>query len=155
MSRASPRLHSRAGWPHCDATSECLPRHPAVAYDVFFPRKHPSGFPSMSHRFPRAPFSFTHDLPGSLVLSLPLKNRYPRGFSVYPAASQPAVFALSGYPVYLADSQSARFSLDRECAIRKTCHRRNDGRKKSSRAIDGVHLTFPGKCRMTRKPGRA
>jgi catechol 2,3-dioxygenase-like lactoylglutathione lyase family enzyme len=25
-----------------------------------------------------------------LVLSLPLKNRYPRGFSVYPAASQPA-----------------------------------------------------------------
>jgi hypothetical protein len=30
----------------------------AVAYDVFFPRKHPSGFPSMSHCFPRAPFSF-------------------------------------------------------------------------------------------------
>jgi FMN phosphatase YigB (HAD superfamily) len=30
-----------------------------VAYDVFFPRKHPSGFPSMSHRFPRAPFSFS------------------------------------------------------------------------------------------------
>ena len=24
-----------------------------------FPRKHPSGFPSMSHRFPRAPFSFS------------------------------------------------------------------------------------------------
>jgi hypothetical protein len=23
---------------------------PAVAYDVFFPRKHPSGFRSMSHR---------------------------------------------------------------------------------------------------------
>jgi hypothetical protein len=30
----------------------------AVAYDVFFPRKHPSGFPSMSRCFPRAPFSF-------------------------------------------------------------------------------------------------
>ena len=55
--------------------------------------------------------SLTHDLPSSLVLSLPLKNRYPRGFSVYPAASQPAVFALAGYPVHLADSQSARFSL--------------------------------------------
>jgi predicted RNA-binding Zn-ribbon protein involved in translation (DUF1610 family) len=54
----------------------------------------------------------THDLPGSLVLSLPLENRYPRGFSVYPTASQPAVFALAGYPVYLADSQSARFLLD-------------------------------------------
>jgi hypothetical protein len=65
----------------------------------------------MSHRFPRAPFSLTHDLPGSLVLSLQLKNRYPRGFSAYPAASQPAVFTLSGYPVYLAHSQSARFSL--------------------------------------------
>ena len=39
----------------------------------------------------------THDLPSSLVLSPPLKNRYPRGFSAYPAASQPAVFALSGY----------------------------------------------------------
>ena len=34
--------------------------------------------------FPRAPLSLTHDLPGS--------------------------FALSGYPVYLATSQSARFS---------------------------------------------
>jgi hypothetical protein len=33
-----------------------------VAYDVFFPRKHPSGFPSMSHRFPQAPFSFSLDL---------------------------------------------------------------------------------------------
>jgi hypothetical protein len=55
--------------------------------------------------------SLTHDLPSSLVLSAPLKNRYPRGFSVYPAASQPAVFALAGYPVHLADSQSARFSL--------------------------------------------
>jgi hypothetical protein len=32
-----------------------------VAYDVFFPRKHPSGFSSMSHRFPRAPFSFSLD----------------------------------------------------------------------------------------------
>jgi hypothetical protein len=61
--------------------------------------------------FPRAPFSLTHDLPGSLVLSLQLKNRYPRGFSAYPAASQPAVFALAGYPVHLADSRSARFSL--------------------------------------------
>jgi adenylate kinase family enzyme len=55
--------------------------------------------------------SLTHDLPSSLVLSLPLKNRYPRGFSVYPAASEPAVFALAGNPVHLADSQSARFSL--------------------------------------------
>jgi hypothetical protein len=34
-----------------------------MAYDVFFPRKHPPGFPSMAHRFPRAPFSMTHDLP--------------------------------------------------------------------------------------------
>jgi hypothetical protein len=42
--------------------------------------------------------SLTHDLPSSLVLSLPLENRYPRAFSVYPAASQPAVFALAGYP---------------------------------------------------------
>jgi hypothetical protein len=33
-----------------------------------------------------------------LVLSLARKNRYPRGFSVYPAASQLAVFALAGYP---------------------------------------------------------
>ena len=41
---------------------------------------------------------------GSLVLSLQLKNRYPRGFSAYPAASQPAVFALSSYPVYLVKS---------------------------------------------------
>ena len=54
----------------------------------------------------------THDLPSSLVLSLPLKNRCPRGFSVYPAASQLAVFALAGYPVHLADSQSDRFSLE-------------------------------------------
>ncbi len=53
-----------------------------------------------------------HDLLSSLVLSLPLKNRYPRGFSVYPAASQPAVFAVAGYHVDLADSQSARFWLD-------------------------------------------
>ncbi len=65
----------------------------------------------MSHRFPRAPFSLTHDLPGSLVLSLPLKNRYARGFSVHPAASQPAVFALSGLPVYLVASRLTRFSL--------------------------------------------
>jgi hypothetical protein len=40
-----------------------------------------------------------------LVLSLPLKNRYPRGFSAYPAASQPAVFALKGYIVHLAESK--------------------------------------------------
>jgi quercetin dioxygenase-like cupin family protein len=39
----------------------------------------------------------------------------------------PDSFALSGYPVYLADSQSARFSLDRECVVRKTRRRRNDG----------------------------
>jgi hypothetical protein len=31
----------------------------AAAYDVFLPRKHPSGFPSMSHRCRRAPFSFS------------------------------------------------------------------------------------------------
>jgi hypothetical protein len=31
----------------------------AAAYDVFFLRKHPPGFPSMSHRFPGAPFSFS------------------------------------------------------------------------------------------------
>jgi hypothetical protein len=46
--------------------------------------------------------------------SLPTLTRsYPRRFTfyVYPAASQPAVFALVGYPVYLTDSQSARFSL--------------------------------------------
>src|SRR6266480_2632325 len=61
--------------------------------------------------FPRASFPLTHDLPGSLVLSLPLKNRYPLGFSVYPAASQPAVFALSGLPVYLVASRLTRFSL--------------------------------------------
>ncbi|HYK50863.1 MAG TPA: hypothetical protein VEU94_14140, partial [Terriglobales bacterium] len=59
-----------------------------------------------------APFSLTHhDPPDSLVLSLQLKNRYPRGFSAYPAASQPAVFALSGYPVYLVASRLTRFSL--------------------------------------------
>jgi hypothetical protein len=34
-----------------------------------------------------------------------------------------------------------------ECAVRKTCHRRNGGRKKSSRAVDGVHLTFPANAR--------
>ena len=53
----------------------------------------------------------TYDLPGSLVLSLQLKNRYPRGFSAYPAASQPAVFALSDLPVYLVASRLTRFSL--------------------------------------------
>jgi len=60
-----------------------------------------SGLPVHVARIPAAPFpraipSLTHDLPGSLVLSLPLKNRYPRGFSAYPAASQPAVFAPRG-----------------------------------------------------------
>jgi hypothetical protein len=48
----------------------------------------------------RALSSLTHDLPNSLVLSLKLKNRYPRGFSAYPAASQPAVFTLAGYPIH-------------------------------------------------------
>jgi hypothetical protein len=33
----------------------------------------------------------------------PLEIRCPRGFSVYPAASQLAVFALGGDPVHLAD----------------------------------------------------
>src|SRR5437588_4841654 len=76
-----------------------------VAYDVFFPRKHPSGFPSMSHRlirlqpeslslsglpihvahipaapFPRTPFSLTHDLPSSLMRSLSLCHRYLAAF---------------------------------------------------------------------------
>ncbi len=59
----------------------------------------------------QTPKALTHDFPSSLVLSLPLKNRYPRGFSVYPAASRPAVFALSGLAVYVAASQSVRFSL--------------------------------------------
>ena len=36
----------------------------------------------------QTPKALTHDFPSSLVLSLPLKNRYPRGFSVYPAASK-------------------------------------------------------------------
>ena len=54
-------------------------------------------------------------VPAHWVFSLPLENRYPRGFSVYPTASQPAVFALEGYPVYFADSQSARFSLGVPC----------------------------------------
>jgi hypothetical protein len=50
----------------------------AVAYDVFFPRKHSSGFPSMSHRFPRAPFSVTHDLPGSFALwAIPSISQIP------------------------------------------------------------------------------
>src|SRR5437764_10845342 len=26
------RKNSRAGWPHIEVSSECLPRHPAVAY---------------------------------------------------------------------------------------------------------------------------
>jgi CTP-dependent riboflavin kinase len=69
--------------------------------------------PSVCHDAVSWLISLTHDPPGSLVLSLPLQNRCPRGFSVYPAASQPAVFALAGYPVHLADSQSARFSLGR------------------------------------------
>src|SRR6184192_3373840 len=38
--------------------SACLSRHPAVAYDVFFPRKPPSGFRSMSHRFPAGSILF-------------------------------------------------------------------------------------------------
>jgi hypothetical protein len=41
-------------WIYCFSTI-------ALPYDVFFPRKHPSGFPSMSHRFPPAPFSFPLD----------------------------------------------------------------------------------------------
>jgi predicted enzyme related to lactoylglutathione lyase len=49
-----------------------------------------------------------------LVLSLQLKNRYPRGFSAYPAASQPAVFALSGY---LRLSLDARSSSDNKPMI--------------------------------------
>src|SRR5262245_53250770 len=32
MSLASPRLHSRAGWPQIEMRSVWLPRHPAVAY---------------------------------------------------------------------------------------------------------------------------
>jgi hypothetical protein len=57
-------------------------------------------------------YSLNHDLTSSLVLSLPLKNRYPRGFSVRLAASRPAVFAFASCAAYLADSQSPRFSLD-------------------------------------------
>jgi hypothetical protein len=52
--------------------------------------------------------SLTHDLPSSLVLSLPLENRYPRGFSVYPAASQLAVFALSGFDSFAPASSASR-----------------------------------------------
>src|SRR2546423_1014323 len=44
--------------PLIERSSACLPRHPAVAYDVLFPRKHPSGFPSMSHRFPAGAILF-------------------------------------------------------------------------------------------------
>ena len=47
-------LRTQALPPYCCSTL-------AVAYDVFLPRKHPSGFPSMSHRFPRAPFSVSLD----------------------------------------------------------------------------------------------
>jgi hypothetical protein len=54
-------------------------------------------------------YSWFSELIGSFAL---LKNRYPRGFSVYPAASQPAVPALAR-SVHLADSRSARFSLGR------------------------------------------
>jgi len=105
-----------------------------VAYDVFFPRKHPSGFPSMSHRlirlqpeslslsglpihvahipaapFPRTPFSLTHDLPSSLMRSLSLCHRYLAAFPSTP-----------WLPI-------TRCSPSR--AVRKTGHRRNDGRK--------------------------
>src|SRR5881227_1267302 len=43
------RIRAYALPPYCCSTL-------AVAYDVFFPRKHPSDFPSMSHRFPRTPY---------------------------------------------------------------------------------------------------
>jgi hypothetical protein len=50
LCRLAPPLHSRprahALPPYCCSTL-------ALAYDVFFPRKHPSGFPSMSHRLIR------------------------------------------------------------------------------------------------------
>ena len=50
LCRLAPPLHSRlrahALPPYCCSTL-------AVAYDVFFPRKHPSGFPSMSQRLIR------------------------------------------------------------------------------------------------------
>jgi hypothetical protein len=49
---------------------------PAVAYDVFAPRKHPSGFPSMSHCFPRAPFSFSL---GRLARPVDSGSRLTRG----------------------------------------------------------------------------
>jgi hypothetical protein len=42
-----------------NTVSNNQPALPAAAYDVFFPRKHPSGFPSMSHHFPRVPFFFS------------------------------------------------------------------------------------------------
>jgi len=50
--------------------------------------------------------SWSSQLIGSFAAA---QEPLPRGFSVYAAASQPAVFALAGYPVHLADSQSARF----------------------------------------------
>jgi hypothetical protein len=57
---------------------------------------------------------FHSDLPRSLILSLALEKRYPRGFSVHRAASQFAVFARPGYTVHLTDPQRARFSFDAE-----------------------------------------
>ena len=39
--------------------------------------------------FPRAPFSLTHDLPGSLVLSLQLKNRTLAAFPPTPRLPSP------------------------------------------------------------------
>src|SRR5438552_204157 len=55
--------------------------------------------------------------------------RCPQSLGPTLVALRHTVFGLAGYPVHLANSQSARFSLARECAVRKTCHRRNDGRK--------------------------
>ena len=56
--------------------------------------------------------SLTHDLSSSLVLSLLLENRCPRGFSGAPRGFPARGVRPRGYPVHLADSQSARFSLD-------------------------------------------
>jgi hypothetical protein len=50
---------SIANGPTYVASSECSPRYPVVAYDVFSRKNTLSGFPSMSHRFPRAPFPFS------------------------------------------------------------------------------------------------
>ena len=79
--------------------------------------------------------------PAHWLLSLPLKNRYPRGFSVYPAASQPAVFALEGYPVHLAESQSARFSLGRQRKCNET-HMDDHRRKRRSRSFKWYQSLF-------------